>query len=53
MLALLALIVVIAGSVVLYGKLRFRTAYILTSAPLVAITVIAGETLVRLLPAWT
>ena len=36
----------------LYRKLRFRTAYVLTAAPLVAITVLAGETLVRLLPAW-
>jgi hypothetical protein len=52
-LALLAFAGVIAGSVALYDKLRFRTAYILTVAPLVAITVITGETLVRLLPAWT
>ena len=52
-LALLAFAGVVAGSVVLYDKLRFRTAYILTIAPLVAVTVITGETLVRLLPAWT
>jgi sortase A len=52
-LALLAFVGVIAGSVVLFHKLRFRTAYVLSIAPLVAITVITGETLVRLLPAWT
>jgi sortase A len=52
-LALLAFGIVVAGSVVLYGRLRFRTAYILSIAPLVAITVVAGETLARLLPAWT
>ena len=52
-LALLALAAVVAGAVALYDKLRFRTAYVLTIAPLVAVTVIVGETLMRLLPAWT
>jgi sortase A len=42
----------IAAAVILYRKMRFRVAYILTIAPLVALTVITGETLTRLLPAW-
>jgi len=52
-LALLAFVGVIVGSVVLYRRMRFRVAYVLTIAPLVAFTIIAGETLARLLPAWT
>jgi sortase (surface protein transpeptidase) len=43
----------VAASVMLYRRMRFRVAYILTIAPLVALTVIAGGTLSRLLPAWT
>jgi sortase A len=42
----------IAAAILLYRKMRFRIAYILTIAPLVALTVITGETLSRLLPAW-
>jgi sortase A len=42
----------IAASIVLYRRMRFRVAYILTIAPLVALTVVTGETLSRLLPAW-
>jgi sortase A len=42
----------IVASVLLYRRMRFRIAYILTVAPLVALTVVAGETLSRLLPAW-
>jgi sortase A len=52
-LALLVLAAAIAGSVALYGRLRVRAAYILSVAPLVALTVIAGETIARLLPAWS
>jgi hypothetical protein len=52
-LAMLAFIGVIVASVALYRRMRFRVAYVLTIAPLVAFTVIAGETLARLLPAWT
>jgi len=44
---------VIAASVALYRRLQFRVAYVLTIAPLVALTVLAGDTLSRLLPAWT
>jgi sortase A len=52
-LALLALAAAAAGSVVLYLKLRLRAAYVLSVAPLVAMTVVAGETIARLLPAWS
>ena len=52
-LSLLFLLGVVVASVALYRKLQFRVAYLLTIAPLVAATVIAGEQLIRLLPAWT
>ncbi len=52
-LALLALVAVVVASVVLYRRMRFRIAYVLTIAPLVALTVIFGESLIRLLPAWS
>jgi sortase A len=42
----------VVASILLYRKMRFRVAYILTIAPLVALTVVVGETLSRLLPAW-
>ncbi|MBA3654147.1 MAG: sortase [Actinobacteria bacterium] len=58
--ALAAVILALAGygfgmgaSVVIYRRLRSRSAYLLTVAPVVALTVIAAETLGRLLPAWT
>ena len=51
-LALMAYVAAIVGSVVLYRRLSFRVAYVLTIAPLVALTVVAGEALSRLLPAW-
>jgi sortase A len=41
----------ITASVLLYRRMRFRVAYVLTIAPLVALTVVTGETLSRLLPA--
>jgi LPXTG-site transpeptidase (sortase) family protein len=52
-LALLALAAVVVASVVLYRRMRFRIAYVLTIAPLVALTVIFGESLIKLLPAWS
>ncbi|MEI8001787.1 MAG: class E sortase [Actinomycetes bacterium] len=51
-LALAALAAIVVGSVVLFRRMRFRTAYLLAIAPLLAVTVIAGETIARLLPAW-
>jgi sortase (surface protein transpeptidase) len=52
-LSLMAFVAVIAASVALYRKMRFRIAYVLTIAPLVALTIVTGEALARLLPAWT
>jgi sortase A len=52
-LVLLVLAAAVVGSVMLYRRLNFRTAYILTIAPLVALTLLAGNVLARLLPAWT
>lgn len=52
LLATLAFAAIVAGSVFLYRRLRFRTAYVLTIAPLVALTVIVGEAYSHLLPAW-
>jgi hypothetical protein len=40
------------GSVLLYKRLPNRVAYLLTVAPIVALTIIAGETFSRLFPAW-
>jgi len=43
----------ITASIMLYRRMQFRVAYILTVAPIVALTVLAGVTLSRLLPGWT
>ena len=51
-LVLLLYVGAIAAAVLLYRKLRFRVAYLLTIAPLVALTIVVGETLSRLFPAW-
>ena len=42
----------VVGSVVLYRRMRPRIAYVLTIGPLVALTVLVGQNLSRLLPAW-
>jgi sortase A len=52
LLASMAFAAVVVGSVFLYRRLRFRTAYVLTIAPLVALTVIVGESVTHLFPAW-
>jgi len=52
-LALMAFVAIIVGSVALYRRLRFRVAYVLTIAPLVALTIVTAEQMARLLPAWT
>jgi sortase A len=44
---------VIGLSVLLYRSLQFRVAYLLSLAPIVALTVITGETLSRVVPSWT
>jgi sortase A len=52
-LAVLAYVGCIVGSILMYRRFRFRVAYLLTIAPLVALTVVVGEAISRLLPAWT
>jgi len=52
-LALLAYVGCIVASILMYRRFRFRVAYLLTIAPLVALTVVVGEAISRLLPAWT
>jgi sortase A len=51
-LALLAVAVALWGTVTLYCRSTVRSAYLLTSAPLLALTVVAAESASRLLPAW-
>jgi sortase A len=51
-LALLAYGIVLGGSVALYRRASPRTAYLLTAAPIIAVTIIAAETMSRLFPAW-
>jgi sortase A len=51
-LAFVAYVGVMAGGVVVYRRLRSRTAYVLTIAPVLALTIVAAETFSRLLPAW-
>lgn len=51
-LAVLALAACFAGAFVLYRRSSPRAAYLLTTAPLLAFTVLAAEALSRLLPAW-
>jgi sortase A len=51
-LALLALAVVVVGGLFLYRRCTVRSAYLLTTAPVVACTVLAAEAISRLLPAW-
>ena len=38
--------------ILLYRRLTTRTAYLLTIAPFLATTIIAGETISRVFPAW-
>jgi sortase A len=52
LLSLQALIVVAIGGLFLYRRCTIRSAYLLTTAPLVACTVLAAEAISRLLPAW-
>ena len=51
-LSLQALAVVAVGGLFLYRRCTVRSAYLLTTAPLVACTVFATEAISRLLPAW-
>jgi sortase A len=51
-LSLLALAAVAVGALFLYRRCTVRSAYLLSTAPLVAFTVLAAEAISRLLPAW-
>jgi sortase A len=51
-LSLQALAVIAVGAVLLYRRCTVRSAYLLSTAPLVAFTVLAAEAISRLLPAW-
>lgn len=53
LLVVLAYGMTLGAAVVLYRQMRPKIAYLLTVGPVVAMTVIAAETLVRLLPAWS
>jgi hypothetical protein len=52
LLALGAFVAVIVGSVLLFRRMRFRTAYLISIAPLIAVTVVAAQAVARVLPAW-
>jgi sortase A len=52
-LALLALAAALVGTVALYRRISRRSAYLLSTAPLLALTVLAAEAASRLLPAWS
>jgi sortase A len=52
LLAILALGACFAGAFVMYRRTTPRSAYLLTTAPLLAFTVLGAEALSRLLPAW-
>lgn len=51
-LSLMALAAAAVGGVFLYRRCTVRSAYLLSTAPLVAFTVLAAEAISRLLPAW-
>lgn len=51
-LTMLLFALTLSGSVAMYRWLAVRTAYLLTVGPVIAVTVIAAETVSRLLPAW-
>jgi sortase A len=51
-LALLALGATIVGAVALYRRASMRSAYLLTTAPLIVFTILGAEAAGRLFPAW-
>ena len=52
-LAAQAFVLVVIGSVILYRRRPLRTAYLITTAPLIATIVLLAEALSRLFPAWS
>jgi sortase A len=53
LLALLVLAAAFAGAVALYRRTSLRSAYLLTTAPILVAAILVAEALTRLLPAWT
>jgi len=51
-LAVLGLMAVFIGAVFLYRRLSLRSAYLLSTAPIVLLTILAAEAASHLLPAW-
>jgi sortase A len=51
-LTVLGLMVVFIGAVFLYRRLSLRSAYLLSTAPIVLLTILAAEAASHLLPAW-
>ncbi len=49
---MLAFVAVTVGAIYLYRRCTIRSAYLLSTAPLVAFTVLAAESISRLFPAW-
>lgn len=52
-LALLAYVGVLAATVVSYRRVPWRSAYLLSAPPLVALTIVVAEQVARFLPAWS
>jgi sortase A len=52
LLAFLGYVAVVVASVLAYRRFRFPVAYALTLPPLLAVTVVLGQNLTRLLPTW-
>jgi sortase A len=53
LLSVLGFAAVVLGALYLYRRCTIRSAYLLSTAPLVALTVLAAESISRLFPAWT
>ena len=51
-LALMGLVGAFIGAVALYRRLSLRSAYLLSTAPILLLTILAAESASRLLPAW-
>jgi hypothetical protein len=51
-LALMCLLAAFIGAVALYRRTSLRSAYLLSTAPLLAFTLLAAEAASHLLPAW-
>ena len=52
LLSVVGFVAVVLGALYLYRRCTIRSAYLLSTAPLVAFTVLAAESISRLFPAW-